>query len=314
MESAMRVLILLLLSIQPLIAGFARYSSLVVADEPGQRPGNDSIHITYLGTNGYQFETAGHALLVDPYFSRINLMRVALGWPLRPDSSRIANGLKHVAPKVDAILITHGHFDHLLDAPTVMQRTDAQLIGSPTAMNLAARTGVLSKRCQAVGPGKIQTIGPWRIKVLPASHDRVPLFGVPFNGPADKSGPPRRAADWICGEPLAYIITASGCTIYIDSGGTPAVLPPKQAGPVDLAILGVALADSRARFVAAARRLRPRYILPSHQDNFFRPLTRGFQFNNLTDFSFVLREDREQHLPGRLILLDYFRPWTLAAK
>src|ERR1700736_6894488 len=104
----MRVLFLVLLSIQPLIGGLARYSSLVVADPPDRRGTNDSIRITYLGTNGYQFETAGHALLVDPYFSRINLTRVALGWPLRPDSSRISEGLTHVAGSIHAILITQG--------------------------------------------------------------------------------------------------------------------------------------------------------------------------------------------------------------
>jgi L-ascorbate metabolism protein UlaG (beta-lactamase superfamily) len=308
----MRPVFLLLLSIQPLIAGLDRYSSLILADPPNRRSPNDSIRITYLGTNGYQFETSGRALLVDPYFSRINLVRAGLGWPLRPDISRISDGLTHVADKVDAIVITHGHFDHLLDAPTIMQRTGARLIGSRTAMNIAVRAGALPNRCDSVGPGKIRNIGPWHIAVFAASHDRVPILGVPFNGAPRTARPPRRAADWVCGEPLSYIIVANGSTIYIDSGGTPAVLPPEQVAPVDLAILGVALPDSRARFAAAVRRLRPRYVLPSHQDNFFGPLARGFQFNSLTDFPFVLHESKQ--LPGRLMLLNYFRPWTLPTK
>jgi hypothetical protein len=79
---------------------------------------------------------------------------------------------------------------------------------------------------------------------------------------------------------------------------------------MDLAILGVALPDSRARLNATLERLQPRYILPSHQDNFFRPLKAGFQFGPLTDFSRVQREcSRQSH--SRLILLDYFKPWTL---
>jgi hypothetical protein len=53
-----------------------------------------------------------------------------------------------------------------------------------------------------------------------------------------------------------------------------------------------------------------RYVFPSHQDNFFRPLSAGFQFGPLSDFTRVHRDfERENH--GRLILLDYFRPWTL---
>ena len=79
---------------------------------------------------------------------------------------------------------------------------------------------------------------------------------------------------------------------------------------VDLAIVGVALPDSRTRLHAALERLQPRYVLPSHQDNFFRPLSAGFQFGPLTDFPRVQRECAQQN-GGHLILLDYFRTWTL---
>ena len=100
----------------------------------------------------------------------------------------------------------------------------------------------------------------------------------------------------------------NGQRIYIDSGGTLAQLPPNER--VDLAILGVALPDSRARLVTALSHLQPRYVSPSHQDDFFRPLSAGFQFALLSDFPRVQRESAQQNR-SRLILLDYFRPWTL---
>jgi hypothetical protein len=53
--------------------------------------------------------------------------------------------------------------------------------------------------------------------------------------------------------------------------------------------------------------LRPRFFLPSHQDHFFRPVQQGFVFGPLTDFAEVRRVTAGQ----RLIVLDYFRPWTL---
>jgi hypothetical protein len=104
------------------------------------------------------------------------------------------------------------------------------------------------------------------------------------------------------------LIEVNGQRIYIDSGGTPAQFPPNER--VDLAILGVALPDSRERLHAALERLHPRYILPSHQDNFFRPLSAGFQFGPMTDFPRVQRECAQQNA-SHLILMDYFRPWTL---
>jgi L-ascorbate metabolism protein UlaG (beta-lactamase superfamily) len=300
----------LVLSSQVLYAGLERYSDLIVADVSPAASGGGDVLVTYLGTNGFQFESSNHALLVDPYFSRINLWRVILGSPVQPDEHRIDDAMKHLASNVDAILVTHGHVDHLLDAPVLMRKTGARLIGSRTAIELAERAGVPASRCHAVTGGDVLHVGPWRIRAFTATHDR--LFSiVPFAGQVRGSGPPRRAADWVCGEPLAYLIEIAGDRIFIDSGGRPALLPPPDIAPVDLAILGAALPDSRARFSAAVRRLRPRYVFPSHQDNFFRPLSAGFQFGPLTDFPGLLRNYKHEAPPGQLILFDYFRPWTL---
>jgi L-ascorbate metabolism protein UlaG (beta-lactamase superfamily) len=286
-------------------AGLESYSHLVVSDSGAAR---DRVRVTYLGTNGYQFEFKGHALLVDPYFSRVDLLSVALGSRIQPNATRINDGLRRLAPKADAILVTHGHFDHLLDVPAVMAKTRARLIASASSVSLAKRAGAVSG--DAVKPGDMRRIGPWKIRVLSAAHDR--LFGkVPFDRPRSQAGPPLRAADWICGEPLAFLIEVNGQRIYIDSGGTPAQPLPNER--VDLAILGVALPDSRERLHAALERLHPRYILPSHQDNFFQPLSAGFQFGPMTDFPRVQRECAQQNR-GHLILMDYFRPWTLQRK
>ena len=310
----MRCFLLLLgCAAQALGAGLSSYPHLVVADPPVAT--SDGIRVTYLGTSGYQFAFKGHALLVDPYFSRVDLLSVGLGSRIQPNASRINDGVRHLASKADAILVTHGHFDHLLDVPVVMAKTRARLIASPSSIDLAKRAGALSG--DSVRSGDVRRIGPWKIRVLSATHDR--LFGkVPFDGPHSQAGlsveaaakaePPQRPADWICGEPLAFLIEVNGQRIYIDSGGTLAQLPPNKR--VDLAIVGVALPDSRERLAAALSHLQPRYVLPSHQDDFFRPLSAGFQFAPLSDFPRVQRESAQQNR-SRLILLDYFRPWTL---
>src|SRR5881409_4054094 len=62
----MRCFILFLgLSEQVLGAGLSPYADLIVSDFP--RAARNGVRGTYLGTNGYQFQFKGHALLVDPY-------------------------------------------------------------------------------------------------------------------------------------------------------------------------------------------------------------------------------------------------------
>src|SRR5439155_3356028 len=97
-------------------------------------------------------------------------------------------------------------------------------------------------------------------------------------GEGEVTKPPVKASDWCVGEPLAFVIEAAGKRIYIDSGGVPGVPPDRRIRGVNLAILGMALPDSRQRFAEAVNQLRPRYVLPSHQDDMFAPIHRGFTF------------------------------------
>src|SRR5437588_10392994 len=303
----------LIFSAQIAHAGLEKYSALVVADKyPFTEAEPNAIRVAYLGVNGFQFETNGHALLVDPYFTRVGLLSAGLNRPIQSDPNRVSEGLKHVRPRVDAVLVTHAHFDHLLDTVEIMRRTRARLGSGPTAVQLVESFGVLRNECEIVKPGNMRRIGRWTIRVFAAQHDR--LFGkVPFDKCEGKisSKSPVKASDWCVGEPLAFVIEAAGKRIYIDSGGVPGAPPAARTKDVDLAILGVALPDSRDRFVEAVNRLRPRYILPSHQDDMFAPVSRGFTFGKMTNFPALVHESKRKDLPGRLILLDYFRPWTL---
>jgi len=92
----------LLLSAQAFGAGLDRWEQLVVSDSD-TRPRN-GVRVTYLGTNGYQFEFKNHALLVDPYFSRVDPSAQVL---LQPKAIRgrialqkhfVRNPWKHLFP------------------------------------------------------------------------------------------------------------------------------------------------------------------------------------------------------------------------
>ena len=103
-RAQVRFLLWVMFSAQAFGAGLGSYADLVVSDSPATR--HNGVRVTYLGTNGYQFEFKGHALLVDPYFSRVDLLRVAFGSRIQPDIPRIAFRQAKLARKKSAVLGT----------------------------------------------------------------------------------------------------------------------------------------------------------------------------------------------------------------
>lgn len=167
--------------IEPALAGLEKYSELIKADSPPETSAlsHRGVRITYLGTNAYLFESHDAVLLVDPYFSRQNLFRVAANLRPVPQTELIASWTRQ-HPKIDAVLVTHGHIDHLFDALQIVRATGAKLIASPTSVQLAKSAGLSLNQTHAVRPGATVNAGGAVVHVFPAQHDRV--FGiVPFN-------------------------------------------------------------------------------------------------------------------------------------
>ena len=305
-----RILFYLLLSAIPALGGLEKYPQLVKADPAPAISGapRNGVRITYLGTNGYLLETRDTVLLIDPYFSRQSLTRTALKLEPVPHTN-LVNQWTREHPKIDAVLVTHGHVDHLFDVPSVVRATGAKLIASATSVRLAQSAGVPAKQTRVVRTGATVRVKGAVIRVLPAAHDRI--FGVtPFKGPV-KHLPPRKIDHWVLGDPLAFLIEMGGKRIFINSGGRGDQPLSLKTAPVDLAIVGVASPDAIDAFSSTIAQLAPRYILPSHQDDFFRPLRKGFVFLPLTDFPAVRRAAAAAAPRGQVILLDYFKPWTL---
>jgi L-ascorbate metabolism protein UlaG (beta-lactamase superfamily) len=288
--------------------GLEKYSQLVKADPPSaiSAPPRSGVRITYLGTSAYLLESRDAVVLIDPYFSRQSLFRMALRLKPIADEKVISAWLRD-HPRIDAILVTHGHVDHLFDVPQIMRATGAKLIASSTSVELVRSTGIPAGQTRAVRIGATEFVGHAIIRVLPATHDRL-FGGIPFDGPP-KHLPPEKISDWVKGDPLAFLIEMGGKRIFMNSGGRGDKPLSYHSAPVDLAIVGVSSGDAIRAFRSTIAQLRPRYILPSHQDYFFRPLRDGFVFMPRTNFPEVQRV--AAGAPGQLILLDYFKPWTL---
>lgn len=275
-------------------------------------PRGNEVQVTYLGTNGYLIRSRTTAIVVDPYFTRIPLRSTLFPAPVAPDPEAIGYALdrSRMPRSVDGFLVTHAHFDHLFDVPFLQRRLGGAIVTSKTGMFLCEASRVSRRHLRPSLPGHIHRIGDATVHVIPARHDRI-LGTLPYPGrltePLD--GPPDRAKDWRLGTPLAFLVELEGRRIYVESGGMPGKVP--SVPEVDLAIVGVAVAGSQERFPDAVRALDPEFVLPSHQDDFFRPIGDGFHFSALANFPRIKATHEAERLPGRLILMDYFHTWTV---
>ncbi len=290
------------------------YQNLLVGEsaEGSGNPSSGELSVTYLGVNGYLLRSGTTSLLVDPYLTRINLREAMLNAPVKssPEAISFARRQANLPDRIDGYLVTHSHFDHLFDVPDLQKVLGGKVVVSSTGAFLCEASGVARSALLPSVPGDVHRIGNATIRVLSAEHDRV-LGKIPYPGEitAPLAGPPQRPKDWRLGTPLAFLIEMGGSRVYIESGGVSGSPPP--VSDVDLAIVGTAVRDSQVRYSEAVRALSPRFVLPTHQDNFFSPLESGFHFSTLSNFPRVFAEHRGGNLPGRLVLMDYFHTWTL---
>ena len=130
----------------------------------------EALCITWLGTAGVLIEAGHDGILIDPYVSREGMLRVFLGLPLRPDQKAIDKWLARLETKIHAVIVSHSHFDHCLDAPYFALKTKALFIGSKSALNVGRGVPLEEKYLQEAEIGRDMNIGPFTLKFIESAH------------------------------------------------------------------------------------------------------------------------------------------------
>jgi len=113
----------------------------------------NGIKITWLGHATFRIETPqGKTVLIDPWVA---------GNPKCPDKE------KNLA-KVDVMLCTHGHGDHIGDAVDIARKHDPMVVGMPELCGWLASKGV--KRVSGMNKGGTQTVGDIKVTMVHAEH------------------------------------------------------------------------------------------------------------------------------------------------
>ncbi len=225
---------------------------------------------TWTGVAGLVLEREGVRIAFDPFVSRPGLWATLFRRPA-PDAGAVAAHL----PRLDAVFVGHTHYDHALDlAPLAAASPRATLHGSRTTVELARRLGLPAARLHRVEDGLRVDVGPFTVEALRSAHGRVPLVGLVDRLELPERGLPATPFRYPRGEVFAWRVEVAGRAIHVQgSAGIDDHALARQA-PADVLVACLAARAGTPRYLERlGERLRPRVLVPSHHDDFFRPLS-----------------------------------------
>jgi len=241
--------------------------------------------VEWLGVSGYRLSYEGQTLFVDPYLSRVPFRDLLLRRRALPDPAALDRFAK--APgKTVGVLVGHTHFDHAVDAPALARRLDCKAYGSASLLNLMALHG-MPERAVEVEAYRTYELGPFEVSFTPSVHSKLLLgLAVPYDGELtcehlDSLSP----AAYRCGQVWGISIAVAGIRLYHQGSANLVDEAVRERG-VDVFLAGVAGRAFTDRYwQRILSRLEPRTVIPTHYDNFFRPLGQDLEFVTAAELS-----------------------------
>lgn len=227
--------------------------------------------LSWYGTASIMLESDGYRIVFDPF----------LGIPIQDSLCR--RKLRAVKFRTaDAVLVTHGHFDHILDIPRLYKDSDVKIYATLTPCKTLIDHGVDKDKLRLIAPGAGFRLGNFSIRVYQGRHCRFDA-GVVFKTVFKKDSllHPKRLYELIRlnrrfeenGETLFYEIEAEGKRIQLmGSMGTDIdTLYPTGADVLILPFQGTS--DPARTVQPIIDKLQPKRIFLDHYDDAFPPMS-----------------------------------------
>lgn len=192
------------------------------------------VKLTFLGHACWLIESSQGKIIVDPFLTG------------NPQAAR-----KPEEVMVDAILVTHGHGDHLGDAINISKRTNAVIVGPYELVTYCGSKGA-NVHPMHIGGTKDFPFG-W-VKLVPASHG---------SGYVDDKG-----NIVYLGNPCGFLLKTDGKMIY-HAGDTGLIADMELIGKlyeVDVALLPIGgnFTMDPSDALQAVKLIRPKVVIPMH--------------------------------------------------
>ncbi len=194
--------------------------------------------LTWLGHSTFRIQTpGGKTVLIDPW---------VMGNPACPAAEKTVR-------KVDTILCTHAHFDHIGDAVAIAKQHNPQVVGIFELCTWLQKKGV--QQIAPMNKGGTQTVGDIRVTMVHADHS----CGIQEEDGSISYG----------GEPCGYVIEfETGLKIYhagdTNVFGDMRIIRELYAPEIVMLPIGDLFTMSPREATYACRLLEPKWVIPMH--------------------------------------------------
>ena len=168
-----------------------------------------SVTVTWLGITTLLFDDGDTQILIDGTFTRPSAIDIVLQRKIRSDIATINYAMDEFRiQRLAAIIPVHSHFDHVMDAGNVANRSTAVILGSESTANVARGANVPVDQYQILASGEKRHFGDFTITLIGSAHapigpgDQGWFSGV-INEPLEQ---PARVWSWRGGAATSILI------------------------------------------------------------------------------------------------------------
>jgi L-ascorbate metabolism protein UlaG (beta-lactamase superfamily) len=267
------------------------------------------VEVTWFGTHAWELRCGKSVVLTDPWLTRFKT------GTFTPEGADPKTKLV-IKPEVidrhlttaDAILVHHGHYDHMADVPYVAQKTQATVLCTQSHVNMLRAMRTPADLLSPVRGGEYLPFEGFSIEVFPSLHScsgKRHTYAYP--GYRLESVPPRPRVieDLVEGGTLAYVITIGGLRVLSLSTAN---FDPNALRDLEVDVLFAAPGGEPGITDRLLQTIKPvKKVIATHWDDFDKPLDQpGVPWTDLAP----LRASVEK-TGAEFVVLDHLEKVTL---